>query len=127
MTRVGIIGVVIWAVATAALRLWGEWLFVSVDLSRALLLLAVSLPLMIAVAISVLGHFRGPENARAAIVLVAPGMLLDTISAVAFSSVFPNIRADAAGLFGGWLLFCNGVVLVTSAVLANRPASVKSR
>jgi Family of unknown function (DUF5367) len=50
----------------------------------------------------------------AAIVLVAPGMLLDTISAAWFGSIFPNIRPDAAGLFGGWLLFCNVVVLLTA-------------
>ena len=114
MTRVGMTGVVIWAAATAALRLRGEWLFASVDVQQALLLLGVSLPLMIFVAISVLGGFHGDRKTRAAIVLVAPGMLLDTISAIAFPSVFPNIRADAAGLFGGWLLFCNVVVLLTA-------------
>jgi hypothetical protein len=120
MTRVGIIGVVIWAAATAALRFRGEWLFESVETSRALLLLGVSLPLMIGVAVAVLGRFHGAEKSRAAIVLVAPGMLLDTISAVAFPNVFPNIRADAAGLFGGWLLFCNVVVLLTAVLWSRR-------
>lgn len=120
MIRVGIVGVVIWAAATAALRLRGEWLFQSVDPVTGLLLFGVSLPLMIVVALAVLGRFDGAERARAAIVLVAPGMLLDAISAIAFPSVFPNIRADAAGLFGGWLLFCNVVVLLT-ALLPSRP------
>ena len=119
MTRVGITGVVIWAAASAALRLRGEWLFQSVDAFRALLLLGVSLPLMIVVATSVLGRFRGDQKTRAAIVLVAPGMLLDTISAIAFPTVFPNIRADAAGIFGGWLLFCNVVVLLTAAATSS--------
>jgi len=123
MTRVGIIGVAIWAVATAALRLRGEWLFQSVDVSRALLLLGVSLPLMVVVAIAVLGGFRGNEKARAAVVLVAPGMLLDAVSAIAFPAVFPNIRPDAAGLFGGWLLFCNSVVLVTAVVSREGPSA----
>ena len=122
MTRVAVTGVVIWAAATAALRLFGEWLFPSVSTGAGLLLLGISLPLMIVVAMAVLGRFEGDEKSRAAIFLVAPGMLLDAISALAFSRVFPNIRADAAGLFGGWLLFCNVVVLLTAVVLTRRPA-----
>jgi hypothetical protein len=55
------------------------------------------------------------EYAIGAIVLVAPGMLLDTISAIWFSRVFPNIAPDAAGLFGGWLLFCNVIALLSAA------------
>jgi hypothetical protein len=43
-------------------------------------------------------------------------MFLDTVSAVCFSTVFPNIRPDAAGLFGGWLLFCNEVALASAAM-----------
>jgi hypothetical protein len=49
-------------------------------------------------------------------VLVAPGMVLDSLTTIWFSSVFPNIRPGAAGIFGGWLLFCNVVVLLTAAV-----------
>jgi hypothetical protein len=110
MRRVAIIGFVIWAAATIALRLAGQFVFRS-----PLLLFLVSLPAMIFIARAVLVRFRMTrERAVAAIVLVAPGMLLDTISAAWFSTIFPNIRPDAAGLFGGWLLFCNVVVLLTA-------------
>jgi len=110
MRRVAITGFVIWAAATIALRLAGQFVFRS-----PLLLFLVSLPAMIFVARAVLVRFRtARERALAAIVLVAPGMLLDTISAAWFGSIFPNIRPDAAGLFGGWLLFCNVVVLLTA-------------
>jgi hypothetical protein len=44
-----------------------------------------------------------------AIALAAPGMLFDTFSCIWFAEAFPNIPATAAGLFGGWLLFCNVV------------------
>lgn len=104
-------GLLIWASATIALRLGGQVVF----RSPAVLLLLVSLPIMVLVAFLLLRRFRTAERrAVAAIVLVAPGMLLDTVSAIWFPSVFPNIRLDAAGLFGGWLLFCNVVVLLTA-------------
>ena len=110
MRRVAVDGFVIWAAATIALRMWGNFVLRSPSV-----LLLVSLPAMVLVARAVLTRFHGRrERAVAAIVLVAPGMLLDTIYATWFSVLFPNIRPDAAGLFGGWLLFCNVVVLLTA-------------
>jgi hypothetical protein len=116
MKRYAITGFVIWAGATIALRLFGQYMFRS-----PIVLLAVSLPVMIAVSMMVLREAQ--QRALAAIALVAPGMLLDTISSIWFSQMFPNIRADAAGLFGGWLLFCNIVVLLTAVTYAPRRAS----
>ena len=116
MKRYIITGFVIWAGATIALRLFGQYMFGS-----PIVLFAVSLPAMIAVALAVLRHAE--QRALAAIALVAPGMLLDTISTIWFARIFPNIRPDAAGLFGGWLLFCNIVVLLTAVVSAPRPRS----
>lgn len=116
MKRYVTTGFVIWAGATIALRFAGQYVFRS-----PVVLFAVSLPAMIAVAISVLRDAK--QRALAAIALVAPGMLLDTISAIWFPRIFPNIRADAAGLFGGWLLFCNIVVLLTAVTYAPRRGS----
>ena len=115
MKRFVVTGFVIWAAATIALRLSPGGIFRS-----PLLLLAVSLPLMIGMAMAIL-----PNDARrplAAIALVAPGMLLDTASAIWFTRIFPNIPADRAGVFGGWLLFCNIVVLLTAVTAGRRPA-----
>ena len=107
-----VVGFVIWAAATVALRLGGQYVFRG---NAALPLLLVSLPLMVGVGLAVLRRYRTPgERALAAIALAAPGMLLDTASVIWFPRVFPNIRSDAAGLFGGWLLFCNVVVLLTA-------------
>jgi len=111
MKRIVIIGFLIWLGATIALRLAGQYVF----RAPAITLLAISLPLMIVVALAVLRHTE--QRALGAIALVAPGMLLDTISTIWFAQVFPNIRPDAAPLFGGWLLFCNVVVLITAAML----------
>ena len=117
MKRCAITGFIIWAAATAAIRLAGGGIF----RLPAPLLLAITLPLMIAVARMILHD--APQRALAAIALVAPGMLLDTISAIWFSRIFPNIPPEAAGLFGGWLLFCNIVVLLTAVSWPARPAS----
>ena len=120
MKRFAIVGFIIWAVATIALRLGGQFIFRDTGSATPILLLIISLPLMIAVAIAVLRDAE--QRALAAIALVAPGMLLDTFSSIWFSRVFPNIRADAAGLFGGWLLFCNVVVLLAAVGYTPRSA-----
>jgi hypothetical protein len=116
MRVMAIRGVVIWAVATLALRFGGQYLFRGSSASTFSLLL-ISLPVMILVGVAMLRPYKAlQERALAAIALVAPGMLLDTVSSAWFPSVFPNIRFDAAGVFGGWLLFCNVVVLLTAVV-----------
>ena len=111
MKRIVISGFLIWLGATVALRVAGQLVFRIPPIA----LLAISLPSMMYVAFAVLRHTD--QRALGAIALVAPGMLLDTISTIWFAQVFPNIRADAAPLFGGWLLFCNVVVLLTAASL----------
>ena len=116
MKRYAFTGFLIWAGATIALRLFGPYVFRS-----PIVLFAISLPAMIAVAIAVLRDAE--QRALAAIALVAPGMLLDTISSIWFPQIFPNIRADVAGLFGGWLLFSNIVVLLTAVTYAPRRGS----
>jgi uncharacterized protein DUF5367 len=112
MRRLLLAGFLIWAGATIALRLGGQYVFRTTGTAAAVSLLAVSLPIMVAVALLVLRNTA--QWAVGAIYLVAPGMLLDTISSIWFSKIFPNIRSDGAGLFGGWLLFCNVVVLLTA-------------
>ena len=127
MRHMAIVGFIIWAAATAGLRIGGQYVFRETSTRAAVLLLLVSLPVMVIVALQVLRRYRtAEERALAAIVLVAPGMALDTISSMWFSRVFPNIRADAAGLFGGWLLFCNVIVLLT-AIVSSRSAIAVDR
>jgi hypothetical protein len=119
MKRMAVTGFLIWLVATIALRLGGQYVFGRLP---ALLLLLITIPVMGFVARALLWHFptRG-ERGLAAIALVAPGMLLDTISAIWFPLIFPNIRAGCSGLFGGWLLFCNVVVLLTAVLFRPSP------
>ena len=115
MKRAFITGFLIWLLATIALRLTGQWIFAS-----KLALFVISAPLMFAVPRFLFSR-ASIDPAHAAIALVTPGMLLDTISAIWFAQAFPNIPREAAGLFGGWLLFCNVVALVSA--LTMRPAT----
>jgi len=114
MTRLAFVGFMIWLVATAALRLAGQFVFRGAGADAAtVVLLLVSMPVMVLVARVVLAGVA--DRALGAIALVAPGMLLDTFSTIAFVRVFPNMRPEAAPVFGGWLLFCNVIVLLTAA------------
>lgn len=117
MTRYAVLGIAIWAAATIALRVAGRVIF-----EHPLALFAVSFVAMLTLAAIVLPNADAGVRARAAIALATPGMLLDAVSAVAFARVFPNIAPDAAGLFGGWLLFCNALMLA-AAVAFRRGAT----
>ena len=103
MKRLFIAGVVIWSGATLALRIAGQWVLNPDRPLSIIALLAVSGLLLFRLPRLLFSRFAIPQEqyALGGIVLVAPGMLLDTVSTICFSSVFPNIRPDAAGLFGG--------------------------
>ena len=119
MKRIAVTGFIIWLVATIALRLGGQYVFGRLP---ATLLLLITIPVMASLARALVWRFptRG-ERALAAIALVAPGMLLDTFSTILFPLFFPNIRIGCSGLFGGWLLFCNVVVLLTAVLFRPTP------
>jgi hypothetical protein len=122
MKRLALAGFGIWLAATVALRAGGQWIFKPDQTIWIALLLGISAPAMFALPRGLFARFSiAPEGyGLGAIALVAPGMLLDTISAIWFPRVFPNIRPDAAGLFGGWLLFCNVLALISAASAAGR-------
>jgi len=134
MKQLALIGFGIWLVATLALRIYGQWIFKPDQTLWIALLLGISAPAMYALPRGLFVRLSiTPERyAIGGIALVAPGMLLDTISTIWFPNVFPNIRPDAAGLFGGWLLFCNvlallGAVFSSTAVGSGRHDAPRAR
>jgi hypothetical protein len=126
MKRLIVVGFVIWLAATIALRVAGQWLLHPDRPLSVIALLAISGLLLFALPRWLFSRFSIPREqfALGGIALVAPGMLLDAVSAICFSSIFPNIRPDAAGLFGGWLLFCNVVALVSAATFRSQRADL---
>ena len=122
MRKIATIGFQIWLLATIALRIAGQFVFRDAGVAAIGLVMLVSVPLMVLVARGVLAGLPPADRALGAIALVAPGMVLDTFSTIWFGRVFPNMRADLAAVFGGWLLLCNAAVLLTAA-LWRTPAS----
>ena len=122
MRHLFVAGFEIWLAATIALRLAGQWFIKPDDIAAVVTLLVISAPAMFYLPRFLFRRFSiDPSHyALGAIALVAPGMLLDAISAIGFPRVFPNMRPDAAGLFGGWLLFCNVMALLSAAALGVR-------
>jgi hypothetical protein len=127
MRRVVITGFAIWLLASVALRLCGQYIFRPDSAVSVALLLGCSAPLMLWLPRRILQSTRPGARALAAIALVAPGMLLDTFSTIWFPRVFPNIPAEAAPLFGGWLLLCNVLVLVSAALFDARATGGEAR
>jgi len=125
MTKLALAGLGIWLGATVALRLWGQYLL-DPSVAGVAALLVVSAPIMFYLPRRLFraARIERASFGRAAAVLVAPGMLLDAIATIWFPLVYPNIRPEAAGLFGGWLLFCNAIALIGAAAI---PRADRSR
>src|SRR5579872_4108858 len=101
-------GFAIWFGATVALRFSGQHILHPGSLARTLLLFIVSLALTALLARRLCSRFKLPREAwpEGAVSLLLPTLLLDPFSSAFFSTVFPNMPAEAAGAFGGWMLIC---------------------
>ena len=101
-------GFALWAAGTAAIRLSGQHLLEVGRSTRTLLLYAVSFALMAVAAPAIFSALQiDPANwPTAAIGLMLPTLVLDSIACLFFTKVYPNVNPAAAGLFGGWMLIC---------------------
>jgi len=102
-----ILGCVMWLGATAALRIAGGRI-VPTTPAGILIAFTASFAAMAWLARHVCRRLQiAPADwPVATIALAAPTLLLDPFSSAFFPVVFPNIRPDAAGAFGGWMLSC---------------------
>ncbi|MFZ1888886.1 MAG: DUF5367 family protein [Candidatus Binataceae bacterium] len=104
------IGFAIWFLGTIALRLIGQYLFRPESPIYIAALLLVSFPLMLLLVrrLCTDAGVRNEQLPMAAIVLMMPTFVLDTLSTVFFPIFYPNIDERAAGLYGGWIIWCIG-------------------
>ncbi|HEV2387734.1 MAG TPA: DUF5367 family protein [Candidatus Acidoferrales bacterium] len=131
MRRALVYGFALWAIGTVGLRLAGGRLLLPHQPARTISLYAASFALMAWVIPRICLGLRLERGLwfQAAALLMLPTFLLDPFSAAFFPSVFPNIDAGAAGVFGGWLLMCcagivAGVWIATTRDLrADAPAA----
>ena len=122
-----IIGLVIWAGATIALRLEGQHLLRPGDWKRTLILFGMSFPLMALVVRRLCKQF-GLARERwlaGAFSIALPTLLLDPFSSAFFPTVFPNMSREVAGVFGGWMLWCCAGAFVGVSVFQGRESGRK--
>ncbi|NJK27355.1 MAG: DUF5367 domain-containing protein [Coleofasciculaceae cyanobacterium SM2_3_26] len=108
----------IWAIATVILRLWGHLFFIADNpwsVEGSFLFSLLCLPTL------TYGLFRWQRvqpdrQGDAAICLALPGMLLDAVATYFFASLFPNLSPNAVSAFGAWLLWGYALILVTGLV-----------
>ncbi|MGA3024636.1 MAG: DUF5367 family protein [Bryobacteraceae bacterium] len=111
-------GLGIWIAGTIALRLFGQRLLHPGNWTGTLLLFALSFPAMAWIVRRLCKRFQLPPDQwpAGAISIALPTLLLDPFSSAFFPAVFPNIAPEAAGLFGGWMLFCCAGALVGATI-----------
>jgi len=113
---------VIWATATAVLRIAGQRLLHPGDWLAALILFVVSFPLMGWIVRRLCRRFQLRQDQRlaGAVSIALPTLLLDPFSCAFFPFVFPNMDPSVAGLFGGWMLWCCAGAMVGAAIRPGR-------
>jgi len=106
--RLLLYGLVIWMSATAALRIFGQHILRPANPVSIVILFSVSLPLMALLVRRLCRTVRLPTDQwiLGAASVALPTLLLDPFSTAFFSSMYPNMAPEAAGLFGGWILWC---------------------
>ena len=105
-SRLLVTGFAIWAVATIALRLWGQYLLHPGNGKGALLLYAISFPLMAWIVRRLCRRLPREQWLAGAVSVALPTLFLDPFSSAFFPFVFPNMAPEVAGVFGGWMLCC---------------------
>jgi hypothetical protein len=114
MRRLFIVGFMIWLAASIVLRFIGQYVFHPESPTAIAMLLIASFPIMALVARRICADAKVPPQQwpAATIFFLMPSLVLDTFSTTFFATVYPNIPAQAAGLFGGWILCCCGGALL---------------
>ncbi|MGJ1266778.1 DUF5367 domain-containing protein [Sphingobacterium spiritivorum] len=123
------IGFLIWLLATIAFRVAGQYFFITDSAVVLSILYIIVIPVLGLVTVFTCRKFRltGLENVAAGVLLVLPGMLIDTFVIQFFGDIFPNMPASNAATFGSWLMWAYTIVLITSIVIGLGRAAKPNR
>jgi hypothetical protein len=115
MRRFFWIGFAVWFVATLAIRAAGQLVLRAGDSTRLAVVFGVT-AVVIAVFLSGVVRSLPTRDAglRAAVLVVLPGLLLDSGSVLWSRVVFPNLPDSAGMLFAALLLWAYGIALLTA-------------
>lgn len=119
------VGFLIWLVATVLFRIAGHYFF-RVDQVGVMIALYLGLiPALGLIATTVFNKCKlgRLESVQAGVVMVLPGMLLDTFCIQFFEKIFPNMPEIYSKTFGSWLMFAYAIVLISG--LLRKPQKVK--
>lgn len=123
------VGFFIWFLATVAFRVAGQFFFITESPVILTILYLAVIPALAFISAITFKQFRlsGLENVVAGVLLVLPGMIIDTFVIQFFDDVFPNMPASRAAAFGSWLMWAYAIVLLTSVVVGVRENKSASR
>jgi hypothetical protein len=112
--RMLVVGSVLWLLGTIGLRIFGQYIFHPDNPIAIVALLLISFPPMFLLVRKICADAKIPVEQwpLAAIVLLTPTFVMDTLSSSMFSIFYPNIDQRAAGLYGGWIIWCIGAALL---------------
>lgn len=114
-------GFLLWLVATIFFRLLGQFLLDPATIALVATTFVLTVPVIAAATYPVYTMWRlgAAERPAAAAFVAIPGMFLDILSLSFFETAFPNLAAlpaSADALFGAWLLWAYGLILLTGFV-----------
>ncbi|MGJ1431659.1 DUF5367 domain-containing protein [Sphingobacterium spiritivorum] len=123
------IGFLIWLLATIAFRVAGQFFFIIESTTILTILYIIVVPVLGLITVLTCKRFRltGFENIVAGVLLVLPGMLIDTFVIQFFDRIFPNMPASRAATFGSWLMWAYTIVLITSLIRGLKQPSQSHR
>lgn len=113
------IGFLIWLMATIAFRVAGQYFFITESKSILIILYLIVIPLLSIISAIIFRKYKlsGLDIIFAGVLLVLPGMLLDTFVIQFFELTLPNMPANRASTFGSWLMWSYSIVLITSIAM----------
>ncbi len=116
------LGFLIWLLATLAFRFAGHYFFSTESPLILTFLYVAVIPSLAFISILTFKRFKlsGLETTLAGILLVLPGMLIDTFVIQFFKEIFPNMPSSRAASFGSWLMWAYASVLLTSIISGMR-------
>ena len=114
-------GFLLWLLATIAMRVVGQHLLDPDQPVIATLMFLGTVPLIAVVTVPVYDWRRVnlQDRPSAAILMALPGLVIDVLVLLLFSTIYPNL-GDSGALFGAWLLWAYGLVLITGLLPYNR-------
>lgn len=117
-----IVGFLVWLLATILFKIAGHYFFLVDNVLVMLILYFILIPALGFISTSVFNKFNlnNLESVKSAVVMVLPGMLLDTLCIQFFEKIFLNMPEIYSKTFASWLMFAYSIVLISGLLRKNK-------